>query len=96
MSNLDWIRTIPDIDKHLSGDALSVFEALDKMGEQQLAAFAALYDYFGKSRVDFSDSHLNDLRKEYIRRHYDGANKKELARVLRVSLSFVNAALKGN
>mgnify|MGYP000847459513 CR=1 FL=1 len=85
MKNLEWIKLVPKPERYLSGDARLICEELD------VDAFIGLYDRFRKSRVDFSDSHLNRLREEYVKLYYVGTNEsiKAIARVLEVSPAFI-------
>ncbi|MFC2085210.1 hypothetical protein ACFLS9_09140 [Bacteroidota bacterium] len=86
--NLDWIKNIEDPEKYLEGDAKNLYEALGA------ESFIKLYGEFNKTRIIISERHLLDAKKHYILKNYDGANTRELMRILDVSEWYINQVIQ--
>ena len=87
MLNLSWIKTVTNPEHHLEGDTRLIAE------ECGIESLIKMYEIFNKTSVNFSESHLKDLKKQYVREYFDGNNAKQIARKLGVSQRFVYEVL---
>lgn len=94
MLNLSWIKNLNNPEHHLEGDTRLIAE------ECGIESFIKLYEIFNKTSVNFSESHLKELKKQYVREYFNGNNAKLIARKLGVSQRFVyeilNEKVKGS
>ena len=86
MPSLDWIKEI-ELDDILSGDVRLI---ADSCG---LDVLIRLWEECPSLSLYISTVPLNEARRRYIRRHYNGSNAKELAARLGVSDRFVFGAV---
>jgi Mor family transcriptional regulator len=86
-SNLDWIKDVA-IEEVLDGDSELIYR---KCGMDVLLS---LWGNLPSLYLYVSTKPLNEAKKIYIRKHYNGANSKELANRLNVSIRFVYKVLE--
>lgn len=86
--NLEWLKQIPkeDLEKYLSKDIRMIYEACG------MDVLVTLWKNLGGLQFYLSTAPLNELKKIYARKHYNGDNAKELAITLGVTDRFIFAA----
>lgn len=87
---LDWLKKIPreEIEKHLTRDIKMIYEVCG------LDILVLLWQNFASISFYLSTAPLNELKKIYARKFYNGTNTKQLALELQVSEQFIYAAQK--
>ncbi|MGD9642813.1 MAG: hypothetical protein AB7V08_08745 [Elusimicrobiales bacterium] len=82
---LDWLAKLnkEEIEKQLSDDTLILYEELG------LELLIKIWLKFGGCRFYISNSPLNELKRIYAKRFYNGTNTKRLAIELNVCEQFI-------
>ncbi len=82
MKSLQWLKSI-DVRQHLSGDTELLYQ------ECGIETLIALWEKLPSLSLYISTKPLNECKKVFIRKEYNGSNVKQLARTLNVSERFV-------
>ncbi len=84
---MDWMKDV-EIEDLLSGDLLLVYEWC---GREMLLD---LWEHFPRMTLYISTKPINEAKKRYIKKHFNGKNVKELCALLQVSERFVYEAVE--
>lgn len=83
MGDFSWIKKLENPDRFLSGDMRII---ADSCG---MDVFITLFEEFRKSRIHFSEAALAPMKIEYIKKHYNGKNARELSKILDVGIEYI-------